>query len=367
MADAESALLVVGPAWVGDMVMAQSLFKILKQQQPNRAIDVLAPDWTCPLLARMPEVRTAVSLPLGHGELRLGVRYRLARGLRERRYEQAIVLPNSLKSALVPFWSNIPRRTGYRGEQRWGLLNDIRTLDKTVFRMTVQRFNALASPEDKLLPPPIPEPRLAIDPANRAAALDRLGLNQPDTPVLALCPGAEYGPAKRWPVEHFAQVAKTKLAQGWSVWLFGSAKDAEVAAEIRRQPGTTACVDLTGKTGLGEAIDLLSMADVVLSNDSGLMHVAAALGCKLIALYGSSDPGFTPPLSDRAQVLRLGLECSPCFARDCPLGHFKCLRDLSPQRVLALMPPLPESCQSSSATRQAPSDAPTHHRHPPPR
>ena len=177
---------------------------------------------------------------------------------------------------------------------------------------------------------------LVVDDANRAAALARLGIDAPANPVLALCPGAEYGPAKRWPAAYFAEVAKDRLDQGWDVWLFGSHKDQAVAAEIQQLLGGR-CIDLSGRTQLGEAIDLMSLAAVVVSNDSGLMHVAAALGRNLVALYGSSDPGFTPPLNDNARILRLGLSCSPCFQRECPLGHLKCLRDLDPSQVLQAM------------------------------
>jgi heptosyltransferase-2 len=148
-----------------------------------------------------------------------------------------------------------------------------------------------------------------------------------------LCPGAEFGPAKRWPPEYFAAVARDRLGRGWRVWLFGSDKDSVAAADIVRLGGAE-CVDLTGRTPLADAIDLMSLARVVVTNDSGLMHIAAGLGRQVIALYGSSSPGFTPPLSADAQVLRLDLECSPCFQRECPLGHLKCLREITPNMVL---------------------------------
>ncbi len=327
-------MLVIGPSWVGDMVMAQSLFKLIKQYRPHVAIDVLAPAWSEPLLARMPEVREALSMPIGHGALRLRERYRLGRSLRGK-YDQAIILPNSFKSALVPFWARIPLRTGYRGECRWGLLNDLRRLDKSVLPMTVQRFMALGLPHTADLPPIVP-PRLELTAASVDTALARHHLSYPLKPVLALCPGAEFGPAKRWPADYFAQIAKTKLEQGWAVWLFGSEKDVPITAQVSAL--ATGCVDLAGRTSLAEAIDLLSLATLVVSNDSGLMHVAAALGRELIALYGSSDPGFTPPLNEKAKILSLNLACSPCFQRDCPLGHTHCLRELRPQQVLDAMP-----------------------------
>jgi len=318
------------------MVMAQSLFKTLAQQQPTALIDVLAPAWSKALLARMPEVNAAIEMPLGHGQLQLRQRYRLGKALRQKQYQQVIVLPNSLKSALIPFWANIPKRTGYVGEMRRGLLNDARRLDKQRLTMTVQRFVALAYPASDKALPVISSPELTLNPDNIDDALQRLGLSRPQQPLLVLCPGAEFGPAKRWPEDYYARVARDRIEQGWQVWVMGSDKDVEVAEQIVSRAGD-ACISLAGRTRLEDAIDLMSLADVVISNDSGLMHVAAALNRKLIAIYGSSDPGFTPPLNSQANILRLGLDCSPCFKRECPLGHLKCLRDLKPERVIALL------------------------------
>lgn len=324
--------LIIGPAWVGDMVLAQSLFRLLKQRHPECRIDVLAPEWTFPLLARMPEVAEAIPAPFRHGELALAKRWRLGRALRARHYDRAIVLPNSFKSALVPCAARARRRTGFVGELRYGLLNDIRKLDKKKLPRTVDRFIALGLEVGEELPA-APEPRLEADAANARAALARLGRGLPQAPVLGLCPGAEYGPAKRWPAEYFAEVAAAKLAAGWEVWLFGSDKDAPITAAIQSRVGGS-CLDLAGKTTLADAIDLLALTAVVVSNDSGLMHVAAALGRRLVALYGSSDPRHTPPMGGKADILYLGLECSPCFERECPLGHLRCLRDISPRQVL---------------------------------
>jgi heptosyltransferase-2 len=327
-------ILIIGPSWVGDMVMAQTLFVCLKHQHPDCQIDVLAPEWSRPLLERMPEVREALSFPLGHGAFELATRRRIGQQLRGR-YDQAILLPNSLKSALVPYFAGIPKRTGWRGEMRFGLLNDIRTLDKARYPLMIERFMALAHAPGAELPKPYPEPRLAIDPASRDAALERFGLSL-DRPVLALCPGAEFGEAKRWPAEHYAAVADARLRQGWQVWLFGSQKDAPGGEEIREwvTPGFEEDVcNLAGRTSLAEAIDLLSCASAVVSNDSGLMHVAAALDRPLVAVYGSTSPGFTPPLASQVEVVRLGLECSPCFDRTCRFGHYDCLRLLQPSLV----------------------------------
>jgi heptosyltransferase-2 len=329
-------LLVVGPSWVGDMVLAHSLFQILKQRHPGARLDVLAPAWTHPLLARMPEVDDAIAAPFVHGRFDLGARLRLGRELRARHYDRAIVLPNSLKSALVPFIARARTRTGYIGELRYGLLNDARRLDKDKLPRTVERFVALALERDEALPA-IPPPRLKADADKARAALARWNHPAPAAPVLGLCPGAEYGPAKRWPPEYFADVARAALAAGWEVWLFGSARDKPETADVQTLTQGR-CLDLAGRTTLEQAIDLLSLTAAVVSNDSGLMHVAAALERPLVALYGSSDPKHTPPMNERATVLYLGLSCSPCFERECPLGHLNCLREIAPGLVLECLP-----------------------------
>jgi len=327
-------ILIVGPAWVGDMVLAQSLFKVLKQRYPSAEIDVVAPAWTLPLLERMPEVDNPIALDAGHGELALGKRLALGEQLEEREYERAIVLPNSFKSAIVPWAAGARRRTGFLGEFRYVLLNDIRKLDKKALPRTVDRFVALGLEPGEPLSATPPLPQLVANRQNTLHALGALSHTMPQVPVLGLCPGAEYGPSKRWPMQYFAQLAATKLAQGWEVWLFGSNKDAAITQAIDRATGGR-CLDLGGRTSLAEAIDLLALTQVVVSNDSGLMHVAAALGRRLIALFGSTDPGHTPPMSAQAKVIYLGLSCSPCFKRDCPLKHHKCLKDIDPKQVLA--------------------------------
>ena len=334
-------ILIIGPAWVGDMVMAQSLFMTLRRLQPECVIDVLAPAWTAPLMERMPEVRRAVAAPFDHGKFDLGGRLRLGRDLAREKYDRAIVLPNSWKSALVPFFARIPRRTGWRGEMRFGLLNDVRMLDKPRFPLMIDRFNALAFDKGKIssasdFPAPHPAPRLSVTEASVDAARTKFGITD-RAPVLALCPGAEFGPSKRWPEDKFAEVAAQKLAAGWQVWLFGSAKDVPVCEAIRASLPSQAqarCTILAGRTSLAEAVDLLSCADAVVSNDSGLMHVAAALGRPLVAVYGSTSPSFTPPLTERKRIVRLGLDCSPCFKRECPLGHHDCMKKLPPAMML---------------------------------
>lgn len=330
-------ILIVGPSWVGDMVMAQTLFTCLRAQHgADCEIDVLAPEWSRPILERMPEVRQALSFPLGHGALELATRRRIGKELAGN-YDQAIVLPNSLKSALVPFFAGIPLRTGWRGEMRYGLINDLRLLDKARYPLMIERFMALAFAPGTELPRPYPRPALQIEPASREAALGRFGLTL-DRPVLALCPGAEFGESKRWPAEHYAAVADEKIRQGWQVWLFGSKKDHPVGEDIRQRliPGLREeSINLSGETSLAEAIDLLSCAAAVVSNDSGLMHVAAALDRPLVAVYGSTSPSFTPPLATSVETVQLGLECSPCFERTCRFGHYNCLRELQPAMVVS--------------------------------
>ena len=327
-------ILVIGPSWVGDMILAQTLFKVIRQRQPEAVIDVAAPAWTLPLLERMPEVRRGIALPFRHGKLDLAARLRIGRSLRREGYNQAVLLTNSLKSALVPWAASIPRRSGFLGELRYGLLNDIRPLDKTRLPRTVDRFAALGLPPDEKVPAALPNPALAASREQGLAALARLGQPPPQSPVLGLCPGAEYGPAKRWPEAYHAAVAQWALAQGWQVWLFGSAKDMPVTQAIN-QLTENRCLDLGGRTQLSDAIDLMALTSAVVSNDSGLMHLAAALQRPLVAIYGSSDPHHTPPMSELAKVLYLGLECSPCFERTCPLGHLRCLRDITPPMVIS--------------------------------
>jgi heptosyltransferase-2 len=324
-------VLVVGPAWIGDMVMAQSLFITLKQQYPDCEIDVLAPAWSRPLLARMPEVRFSVEMPLGHGEFGFSGRRRLGIELRANQYDQAIVLPRSWKSALAPFFARIPQRTGYRGEFRYGLLNEIRPLDKSVLTQTAQRFVALGLPPGAALPPPVPQPRLSMEGVQRDWLLRVLKLDTA-RPIVALLPGAEYGPAKRWPAEHFAWLARRLVKDGYAVWVFGSAKEKQLGDTIVQGLGDEA-VNLCGRTRLVDAADLLSLAQCAVTNDSGLMHVAAAVGTRLIAIYGSSSPAYTPPLTDKADIVYLNLECSPCFKRECPLGHLNCLKQITVEDI----------------------------------
>ena len=329
-------ILVIAPSWVGDAILSEPLIAQLRAPQGDPIVDVLAPAWCAPLYARMQGVGRVVASTIGHGRVDWRQRRALARELAARGYVRALVLPNSWKSALVPWLARIPLRTGYVGEMRWGLVNDARRLDPKALPRLVDRYAALAAPRGKPARP-ASAPVLVPDAANRAAAVRALGLD-PARRVAILCPGAEFGPAKRWPPAQFAELAAKFLADGLQVWIVGSPNDKAAAETVVTAAGDRgrAIRDLTGRTDLGTAIDLLSLAAIVVSNDSGLMHAAAAVGVPLVALFGSSSPAFTPPMSAAAKIARIDIECSPCFKRECPLGHFKCMRDLSPRTVYDL-------------------------------
>ncbi|UXI01453.1 lipopolysaccharide heptosyltransferase II [Photobacterium sp. TY1-4] len=332
-------ILIIGPSWVGDMVMSQTLYTSLKQQHPHATIDVIAPAWCKPLLERMPEINQALEMPIGHGEFNLTGRYQIGKSLRGHGYTHAYVLPNSAKSALIPLFAKIPSRTGWKGESRYGLLNDLRS-NKKQFGLMVECYCALAYDKARMADssclPAIPHPKLNVDQAQQAASMARLGLSD-ERPVLGMCPGAEFGPAKRWPEHYFAEVANAMIKAGFQVWLFGSQKDQAVTNDIVSQLAPEHrqhCANLAGQTQLVEAIDLLAKCRIVLSNDSGLMHIAAAVGTKIVALYGSTSPDYTPPLAEQVAILHTDIECRPCFKRECPYGHLKCLKELMPSRVV---------------------------------
>jgi heptosyltransferase-2 len=332
--------LIIAPAWVGDAVMSQALLKFLVQQQNGLMIDVAVPASLVPLFERMPEVNQIIALPFKHGQLR------------PQHYSTAWVLPNSWKSALVPFFAQIKQRIGWRGEMRYGLLNDIRQLDKSHFPLMVERFIALGWTQERwqswsdqttksaATDMPFIErypdllPSLEVFEQQRQNSCQQLNFTPHDRPLLALCPGAAFGPSKRWLPEYFGKVACHYLDQGIDIAILGSPED-QHAAEIIMTATQHRCHNWVGKTTLAQAIDLLSLADIVVTNDSGLLHIACALDCSVVAIYGSSSPTFTPPLSRAVTICHLDIACSPCFERHCPLKHFRCMRDLLPQQVIA--------------------------------
>ncbi len=328
-------VVVFAPSWVGDMVMAQTLFQLIKQQDPNTIIDVVAPPATESLAKLMPEIRKSFRIPGRYGKITFKQRFEIARLLRQEAYDEAILLPNSFLSALLPFLARIPKRVGWHREGRFILLNDARRLDKSRLTLVIERFMALGVPKNAEIPSPYPRPRFEVDPTIVSAVRNKFQLNQTQ-PILTLCPGAEYGPAKRWPAEYYGAVAKERVEAGWQVWIFGSPKEKPLA-EIIQATADQRCVDLTGRTDLLEAVNLLSCANQVVSNDSGLMHIASALARPVVAIYGSTLGNFAPPLAEHAKSLELDLPCRPCGQRECPLGHLNCLRLLTPQMVLSAL------------------------------
>jgi len=341
-ASADRRILVIGPSWVGDAVMSQCLLKAIKARDPSAAIDIFAPPALAPLYGRMPEVAAVLPSPFGHRDFRPLRRVGLGRALAGR-YEAVYVLPGSWKSAILPFAARIPRRCGYLGEARRGLLNDIRALPASLKRKTAIAYQALAEPEIVTDPSRLRAPAITVDAENRGRLLQTFGLSPAG--FAAFVPGAEYGPAKRWPLRHWIALAERLERAGLRAVLFGSKNDADVGAEIAR--GRPAIVDLTGRTRLEDAIDLISAAEVAVTNDSGLMHVAAAVGCKVVALYGSTSPDDTPALSAAARFVTLRLPCSPCRKRICPLGHLDCLEKLDPAEAMRALAELGGRAASS--------------------
>lgn len=329
------------------MVMSQSLYITLKQQHPDAIIDVMAPAWCKPILDRMPEVNQAIEMPLGHGDIDLLGRRRLGKQLKANNYTHAYICPNSAKSALIPWFADIPKRIGWKGEMRYGLLNDLRP-NKKSFQYMVERYVALAHPKSKMIDSSslggldtLPRPKLAIDSDVQQTTLTKFSLST-EKPVLGLCPGAEFGPAKQWPVEHYATVANEMINQGHQVWLFGSAKDKETTETIKSlvdSENQKSIFNLAGDTSLIEAVDLLAACKTVVSNDSGLMHVAAAVGCHVVGVYGSTSPKYTPPLAEKVDIVSTDIKCRPCFKRECEFKHLKCLTELNPQLVLDKISP----------------------------
>ena len=327
-------LLVISPNWIGDAVMAQPLLQLLRRQHPDSAIDVLAPGWVAPVWRAMEEVDTVIEAPFRHGALQLRERWAFARQLRRRGYGAAYVLPNTLKFALIPWLAGIAKRVGYRGEMRYGLLNVVHRDERRQKRPMVSFYAALAEAPVAIVPPPaaLPRPVLSASSAQQAHAMEHAGLDA-SRPLLVFAPGAEFGPAKRWPAAHFAELANTVLARmpDMQIALLGSGKDRPVCDDIVAL--SPAVHNLAGSTSLDQAIALIAAARAVVSNDSGLMHIAAALDRAIVALFGPTDPTHTPPSSELAQTLWLHLECAPCHKRECPLGHHNCMRQMNADMV----------------------------------
>jgi len=337
-------ILVVGPSWVGDMVMSQSLYKVLKKRNGNSIIHVLAPPWSANIVTLMPEVDQLINMPIGHGRLDLSMRKQIAQNLKQNNYDQAIILPGSLKSALIPWLAGIPKRTGWRGEFRYGLLNDIRTLNKASFPLMVQRYAALAYNKKNMCAINVKsdnslKPFLRVDIVKAKQTLhDLFTLRNAKVKLLTICPGAEFGPAKRWPHYHYAELTKYYITKGWQVLLCGSDNDYQInqsILSILTPSDQMACTNTAGKTTLSEVVDILALSDLVISNDSGLMHLTAALNRPLVALYGPTSPEFTPPLNSNAKILRLTTGYSKVRRGNKEQGYHESLIDLTPDMVIS--------------------------------
>ena len=333
--------LVVGPNWVGDMVMAHTLIGYLRSKRSDEPIHLLSPQWSLSVAERMPEVDRLIESPFVHGQLDLLNRRKFAKEvIAPENYRRVFVLPNSWKSALVPFFARIPRRIGWRGEWRNGLLTDCRILKPKYFPRLIDQYFALAFPANIAfssfsLPQEAIAPCLVFNERNRESWIVKRKIDK--NKCVVLCPGAEFGPSKCWPVVKFSELADKLVNLGSQIVILGSKNDEErgkqlvenISAENRSR-----VINLVGETSIPDAIDILSLADIVVTNDSGLMHLAAALNLKLLALYGSSSPLKTPPISNNAIIVTNNVPCQPCFERECPLEHHNCLTGLSVEKVM---------------------------------
>ena len=336
-------ILVISPNWIGDAVMAQPLLQRLRALHPDWPIDVLAPPAVAPVWRQMREVDEVLQTPFRHGPLQLRERWRYARLLKARGYAEAYVLPNTLKYALIPWLAGIRRRVGYKGESRYGLIN-VMHHDEVPPRPMVPFYAALANAPDAPLAP-APKPALQVTPEQVATACAKAGL-APERPLVVFAPGAEFGSAKRWPPAHFAALAQAIVEQvpRAQVALLGSPKDRpvcdEILAAVAGTPAAAAVLNIAGQTSLAEAVALIGHSDAVVSNDSGLLHVASSLDRPVVAIYGPTDPDHAPPFSTVAAALSLRLDCSPCRQRECPLGHHDCMRKLDAGTVWRTLQPM---------------------------
>ena len=329
-------ILVVGPSWVGDSVMAQTLYKRIKKELPSSQIDVMSPHWSLALLERMPEVCKKIVSPFSHGETKLFERYKLGQGLKKENYDRAIILTNSLKSSLIPYFARIGVRTGWLGEFRYGLINDIRSSKKLKKSLMVEKFAALSLYEENYSIENLTFPELEINFANQRNFLEEFRIDYSKN-TMAICPGAEFGPSKRWPAEYYAEIAKFYVNKGWNVLCIGSKNDEDIGIEIgslNNLRSNESFINLIGKTSLQDAIDILAFTEKVVTNDSGLMHIAAAVKTPLVALYGPSSPEYTPPLISKKKILRKTQGYEKVRYGSNEKGYHQSLLDIKPEEVL---------------------------------
>jgi heptosyltransferase-2 len=312
--------------WIGDFVRCHTVVKLLRQRLPARPVDVLTTTLCAPLLDYMPGVRKGIVWDLPRKRLAFGEHRALAARLALEHYGSVLVMPRTWKSALAPFLAGIPERTGFAGEGRLWLLNDIRFGERRLPRM-IERCAALALPRGATLPSDWPMPELAVPAAAAADWRVKRGLPEDARPVVALAPGA-VGPSKRWPVANYAELAQKLTAKGLSVWVLGSETEQPLAAEIAAAAGPRAR-DLTS-SDLRNAILALKLASAAVSNDSGLVHVSAAIGTPTIGIFGPTSPWHWAPLNPLAAVIETLTEvpCRPCHKPQCRVGHHRCMRDI---------------------------------------
>ena len=338
------SILIIAPHWIGDAVSTQPLLANLKVLYPDSKINILASNWVAPVYRACSEVHEVIEAKFEHKKLQWNLRKEIAKEIEAKNYQACFVLPNSFKSALIPWLANIPFRIGYRGELRFGLINLALDNPSKVNRPPmVEHYLVLSQllKDDESIPLDKLVPKLNVS----GAAKQQVGQKLQDAninrdSIYAICPGAEYGPSKRWPTEHFAVLAQQLIKQNSNnqIVLLGGKNDYSLAQEITSQSKLVSNIhNWCGNTSLDEAIALIGMSKAVVSNDSGLMHIAAALQIPQVAIFGSSDPAHTPPLSDRAKIMWLNMSCSPCHKRVCPLGHLRCLKDILPEQVLATL------------------------------
>jgi heptosyltransferase II len=324
-----SPILIVPYMWIGDFVRCHTVIQLLRARFPDRPVDMLTTTLCAPLTDYMPGLRQAIVADLPRSTLALSQHKALADRLKKESYGTALIMPRTWKSALAPFLARIPKRTGFVGEARFFLLNDLRPGEKKLQRM-VDRCAALALPRDAAPPAALPVPELKVPAAEIAAWRNRRGIADESRPVVALAPGA-VGPAKRWPSASYAALTRQLLAEGFAVWVLGGPDEKALATEII---GDTDARDLTGRD-LRDAILALASASAAVSNDSGLLHVAAALGTPSIGIFGPTSPWHWAPLNPLAATMetKAVLDCRPCHKPNCRLGHHRCMTEIGADEV----------------------------------
>jgi heptosyltransferase-2 len=326
-----SPILIVPYMWIGDFVRCHTVIQLLRARFPERPVDMLTTTLCAPLTDYMPGLRQAIAVDLPRKSLALAQQKTLAVRLKQEGYGTALIMPRTWKAALAPFVAGIPERIGFVGEARFFLVNDLRFGERSLQRM-IDRCAALALPPGAALPAPLPVPALKVPPAEVAAWRSHRGLTAESRPIVALAPGA-VGPSKRWPSASYAALTRRLLDDGFAVWVLGGPDEKPLAAEI---VGATDARDLTGND-LRDAVLALASASAAVSNDSGLLHVAAALGTPSIGIFGPTSPWHWAPLNPLAATMETKsvLDCRPCHMPTCRLGHHRCMRDIDPDEVFA--------------------------------